>query len=150
MAFTAVESNNVQEMYVRNRDSLGTLERVETERDKSEATFDLERLTHNRVRLRSIRSRDRVLRHQDSRIRFDVLDDPEDEEAAKDSTFVLIGGLAGHGVSFRSTDLPDRYIRHRDFELFLEPAEDEQARQDATFVLADPFLQETSSTSVIH
>jgi Alpha-L-arabinofuranosidase B (ABFB) domain len=36
-------------------------------------------------------------------------------------------------VSFRSSNFPDRYIRHRNFLGYLEPISDELGRQDASF-----------------
>jgi hypothetical protein len=36
-------------------------------------------------------------------------------------------------VSFRSSNFPDRYIRHRNFLVYLEPISDELGRKDASF-----------------
>jgi len=51
-----------------------------------------------------------------------------------DSLFDIVRGLADpSGVSFRSFNFPDRYIRHRDFHLFVEPKDSPNLAVDATF-----------------
>ena len=51
-----------------------------------------------------------------------------------DSTFFLEKGLADqNGVSFGSVNFPDRYLRHRNFKLFLEPKNSPNLAADATF-----------------
>ena len=39
-----------------------------------------------------------------------------------------------NAVSFRSVNFPDRYIRHRDFHLFVEPRGSPNLAPDATFI----------------
>jgi len=53
-----------------------------------------------------------------------------------DSSFFFERGMAGSGVSFRSVNFPDRFIRHRDFRLVLDGSDGdlEQFREDATFI----------------
>ncbi|MBW4675288.1 MAG: AbfB domain-containing protein [Desmonostoc geniculatum HA4340-LM1] len=49
-------------------------------------------------------------------------------------------------VSFRSSNFPDRYIRHRNFLGYLEPISDELGRKDASFKPV-PGLADTQCTS---
>jgi hypothetical protein len=52
----------------------------------------------------------------------------------------VVPGLADASwVSIQSVNFPDRYIRHRDFKLFLEQAPDDLSRQDVTFRIVDGF-----------
>jgi hypothetical protein len=62
-----------------------------------------------------------------------------------DSTFIMEPGLAptaqhqagtglGDAVSFRSFNFPDRFLRHRDFLLFVEPKDSPNLAADATFI----------------
>ena len=43
------------------------------------------------------------------------------------------GLAAANGVSFRSVNFPDRYLRHRNFKLFLDPKNSPNLAADATF-----------------
>jgi hypothetical protein len=54
----------------------------------------------------------------------------------QDSTFFFVRGLADpNGVSFRSMNLPDHFLRHRDFHLFVEPRSSPNLASDATFLM---------------
>ncbi|WP_022891360.1 AbfB domain-containing protein [Agromyces subbeticus] len=57
---------------------------------------------------------------------------------AADATFVPVTGL-GHSMlsSFRSHNFADRYLRHRNFQLWIDPIANDQDRADATFRLVD-------------
>lgn len=92
------------------------------------------------------------LRHQDFRIKLLEFnpglippdprpETPEEKLLREDSTFKVVRGLADPaGVSFESVNFPGRFIRHRDFHLFLEPADSDLARRDATFIVVPPFI----------
>jgi Alpha-L-arabinofuranosidase B (ABFB) domain len=134
---------------------MGELTSVQSSLDREDATFliyDGNFKWGSTVTLGAVNSGWRFLRHQNFRIRLDqgpglhppgVPLGPEEELFLKDSTFILEHGLADPAdqtlVSFRSVNFPDRFIRHRDFHLFLEPADTELAKQDATFRLHSPF-----------
>ncbi|WP_409193942.1 AbfB domain-containing protein [Bacillus cereus] len=45
-------------------------------------------------------------------------------------------------ISLRSKNFPDRFIRHRNFNLWVEPADSQLAREDATFRIRTPFVPE--------
>ena len=100
---------------------------------------------------------DRVLRHQNFRIKLDefapVLDpgveSPENQLLRADCSFKLMHALdvgalttdAG-AVTFQSINFPDRYIRHRDFHLFLEPHDGSSLfKEHATFLTRSGFYQ---------
>ena len=59
-----------------------------------------------------------------------------DQLFAQDSAFYVELGLADpanpDGVSFRSTNYPDRYIRYRNFHLCVEPRDSANLVPDAT------------------
>ncbi len=83
----------------------------------------------------------RYVRHADFRLRVDILGEPPTELERKDATFSVVDGLAQtHLVSFRSWNYSDHYIRHRNFEVFLEqrPPEGDAGRaqfdNDATWI----------------
>lgn len=64
----------------------------------------------------------------------------------KDSTFRIVNGLAGRGLSFESLNHPGHYLRHRNFEIWLdklEGSETESFREDATFRLRPGLADES-------
>ncbi len=91
-----------------------------------------------------------VLRHQNFRIKLSEFNlpllapggqfPPDVELLIADSQFIKEPGLAGGGVSFRSVNFRDHFIRHRDFHLFLDVPEGDLGRNDATFDQMPPFL----------
>jgi hypothetical protein len=57
-----------------------------------------------------------------------------DDLAVNESSFKLVPGLAGTGVSFESVNHPGQYLRHQNFRLKLQPqTSDALFRNDATF-----------------
>ena len=93
----------------------------------------------------SLRSRNyprRWMRHQNSRIKFDEYDRgsaPPSELFMNDASFEMVPGLAGKCISFRSVNYPDRYIRHRNFELWIDvPDKSQLFTLDATFCQQPP------------
>jgi GH43 family beta-xylosidase len=68
------------------------------------------------VRLRSQNNADRYIRHWNFRARIEA-----NVTSLADSQFRIVTGLAGSGtVSLESTNLPGYFLRHRNFELFVE------------------------------
>jgi hypothetical protein len=61
--------------------------------------------------------------------------------AAEDFSFMLVR-RGEHQVAIRSVNFPDRYLRHRQFRVWLEGGTDQLFQQDSTFFfergLADP------------
>lgn len=135
-------SFNFDDRYIRHRFFLGELD-PEVVGQESDYAFTLVNRGHGEhgeqlVALRSINFPDRCLRHRDFRIRLEGRAGPDDALFWPDSTFVLVRGLAAPGdpnaVSFRSYNFPDRYLRHRDFHLWLEPETSANLAPDATFI----------------
>lgn len=57
-----------------------------------------------------------------------------DQLFRQDSTLFLEAALAAYnGVSSRSFNFPDRFLRHRNFQLFLDPRDSPNLAADATF-----------------
>jgi hypothetical protein len=57
---------------------------------------------------------------------------------AADATFLPVAGL-GHSMltSFRSHNYPDRHLRHRNFQVWIDPIATDRDRSDATFRVVD-------------
>ena len=71
---------------------------------------------------------------RDFRLRLEGPNGPNDQLFAKDSTFFLVPGLADpDGISFESFNFRGRYLRHRNFHLFVEPEDSANLAPDATF-----------------
>lgn len=145
-------SLNFSERYIRHSSFLGYLSdprlpNPNTKVEFEDATFDVLPGFSCRKNIPSvsIRSRNypkRWMRHSLWRIRFDEYDQgaqPSDL-FKKDASFeMVVPGLAGQCVSFRSVNYPDRYIRHRNFELWLDVLENtDPFRRDATFCKQPP------------
>ena len=69
----------------------------------------------------------------------------DEQKFREDATFCIVPGLhrskrsAIDSTSFRSFNFPDRYIRHRNSELWLDPFENTpRFRDDATFFMFPP------------
>jgi hypothetical protein len=127
-------SVNVPNHFIRHRNFLGEL----TREDRIREDFHFTVVPRGRPDVVSLRSKNfpkLFLRHRDFRIRLEGPSGPNDQLFARDSTFLLVPGLADpNAISLQSFNFRDRYVRHRDFHLFLEPADSDLARRDATFV----------------
>lgn len=144
-------SLNFPDRYIRHSSFLGYLSdpRAPNRNSKVEledATFDVLpgfscRQNIPSVSLRSRNYPKRWMRHSFWRIRFDEYDrgaQPSDL-FQKDASFEMVPGLAGQCISFRSVNYPDRYIRHRNFELWLDVLDNTDLfRRDATFCKHPP------------
>ncbi|GIJ46032.1 hypothetical protein Val02_29180 [Virgisporangium aliadipatigenens] len=82
------------------------------------------------VRLRSSNHPDRFVRHWEYRARVEA-----DVTNLADSQFRVVTGLSGSGtVSLESTNFPGYYLRHRNFEVWVEKSDGSAAfRADASF-----------------
>jgi alpha-L-arabinofuranosidase B-like protein len=144
-------SMNYPDRFIRHSSFLGYISdpkrpfpdpRVELE----DATFDVRpgmkcRPGTKSVSLRSRNYPRRWMRHQNSRIKFDEYDQGAgvSELFANDASFEMVPGLAGKCISFRSVNYPDRYIRHRNFELWIDvPDKSKLFTLDATFCQQPP------------
>ncbi|MBE8515974.1 AbfB domain-containing protein [Amycolatopsis sp. H6(2020)] len=84
------------------------------------------------------------LRHRNFRLHIEIPQGDSDHSYNEDTAFILEKGLAdANGVSFRSHNFPDRFIRHRNGELWLDvlAGADPLFRADATFIQqSDPYV----------
>ena len=148
----SLQSKNFPDRFIRHQNFLGELTPIVSELDKNDATFGVGTTPGTAVNIRSINFPSMCLRHQDFRIKLNEFnpgllgpnprpETPEEKLLREDSTFIVVRGLAdGAGISFESVNFPGRFIRHRDFHLFLEPADSDLARLDATFTIVPPFI----------
>ena len=126
-------SNNFPDHFIILRDGFADIAKIETDIDRGNATFDwtgpsLRVGTTGQLR-RAVAPLGFVLHVADFenfRILekfFDGIIDPaRKEEVRQESTFLVEAGLIDpNQFSFRSVKFPDRFIRHRDFQLFAEP-----------------------------
>jgi hypothetical protein len=153
--FFSLMSLNVKNMFVRHQNFLGELTPIVSDLDKADATFssinDFSVGTVAQIRPSNFPLK--CLRHQDFRI---ILSDfnppifgpnsrpetPEEKLLREDCTFTVRQGLVDPfaGVSFESVNFPGRFIRHRDFHLFLEPPDSDLASH--VFIVFEPFIPE--------
>jgi hypothetical protein len=133
------ESHNLPGFYIRHANFQGELSRKNGPMD--DFAFTLVRRGAHAVAFRSANFPDRYLRHRDFRVYLQAPDGPNDILFQQDSTFTLVRPLEDDGqsedaFSFRSANFPDRYLRHRDFHLWVEAPtspDDRVFRSDATF-----------------
>ena len=128
-----LQSFNFQNRFIRHKSFLGELTPISTT-DLQDFSFKIVPRGANLVSLKSVNFPKLSLRHQDFRIKLQGPTTANDTLFRADSTFFLEPGLANpRGVSFRSSNISDHYIRHRDFHLFLDPRDSPNLAADATF-----------------
>ncbi|WP_051113498.1 AbfB domain-containing protein [Streptomyces davaonensis] len=149
---SSLKSFNLDNHFVRHANFLGELSAVASDLDRTDATFDMVNGLADRslVSFRSVNFPLHFLRHQDFRVKLHEgpntplvppgstppPDSPEMQLMRKDATFAMVPGLADpNAVSFRSFNFPDRFLRHRDFHLFVEEVHSDLDRKDATFTV---------------
>ncbi len=93
----------------------------------------------NCVSLESTATPGQWLRHYGYRLRLGTNDGSEIFKA--DATFCPELGLTGTGISLRSKNYPERVVRHRSFELWIDPQTTDAAfTASASFKLREPPL----------
>jgi hypothetical protein len=152
--YFSFESINLAHHFIRHRNSLGEVTVIQSDLDRNDATFFLGNAPqiNNPVWFRPVNFPLHVLRHQDFRIKLHewnpsliplgvrFSETPEQQLLREDATFIVRRGNADpNGVSFESFNRPGRFIRHRDFHLFVEPADSDLAKKDSTFLQREPF-----------
>ncbi|MER6244821.1 AbfB domain-containing protein [Streptomyces griseorubiginosus] len=146
-------SNNFPEFFVIDHGGLVDIAKIETDADRADATFtwDGPNLDFG-VKGRLLRAAPplgfclRIATFDDFRIHskfFEGIEDPAvAAEVREDSTFVLERAeIDPNQASFRSVKFPDRFIRHRDFQLFAEPVSTPDELQSACFRIDSPLDQ---------
>jgi len=143
--FRSLQTYSPQNQYVRHAGFLGRIGPPTTDVDARDAKFRVVPglADKNCVSFEAADVRDHYFKHAFFRI---VLAKRLDEQKFReDATFCIVRGLHRikpsriDSMSFRSFNFPDRYIRHRDFELWLDPFENTPLfRNDATFFMVPP------------
>ncbi|WP_395510284.1 AbfB domain-containing protein [Streptomyces racemochromogenes] len=140
--YASIESVNFPDRYIRHFNFLGRIDVIQAgnNQDSKDGTFILvEGLADPRhFSIMSVTASNFFLRHQDWRIKLQR-NDASDQFAA-DATFQITPPLAYNrtsapsGISFRSYNIPECFIRHSNFELWLGKAEfTDQYALDASF-----------------
>jgi len=143
-------SNNFPDRFIVERTGLADIAVIETDIDRGDATFEwtgpnmrigetgqLRRATPLLGVVLQIATFDDFRMH--GKFADGIIDPAVAAEVRADSTFVLEQGLIDpNQFSFRSAKFPDRFIRHRNFQLFAEPVNAPRELQDATFRRASP------------
>jgi hypothetical protein len=132
-----LQSFNFREVYVRHHNFEGEMNALGEPKDDFAWTIEDRGKVdgYSLVGIRSVNFQGRFLRHKNYRIALDQ--DDNSELFRKDSTFRLVAGLTGATnegwVSFESTNAPGKFIRHRDWHVYLEARDTPNLRPDATF-----------------
>ena len=128
------ESFNYPGHFIRHLQLLGELSPIASIQDQSMLFRVVPGLADN-ARCVSFESYDNpgvYLRCQDFRLKLQPRSD--DELFRKDATFFVEPGLADPTwTSFRSFSVPQAYLRHRDYHLWVEAGSGDLFRKDATF-----------------
>jgi len=164
----SLRSQNVENHFIRHQNFVGKITPIATDLDRADATFSTLQILDsngavafgNKVQIRSFNFPNSVLRHQNFDIKLAEFnppifgpgsppETPDQQLLRMDCTFLVEHGIADPGnpraVSFRVTNpgLTDRFIRHRDFLLHIEPPvigqpiPDSRFKGDATFIVVD-------------
>jgi len=149
--FRSLQAYSPQNHYIRHAGFDGRVGLPKTELDARDAQFRVVPglADKNCVSFESTNAPDHYFKHAFFRI---VLAKRLDEQKFReDATFCIVWGLrktnrsGTDSMSFRSFNFPDRYIRHRNSELWLDPFENTPLyRDDATFFMVQPATRELS------
>lgn len=126
------QSYNFPNRYIRHTRSTLYTDEINNDIGRADATF--EPYTGNEIfTWYSHNNPGFAIRHEGGRAKID-----NDVDLAEDGQWQMVYGLAGEGVSFRSTNFPNRYLRHRDEAVYLDDFQNNQLfREDATFLLRE-------------
>jgi hypothetical protein len=143
--FRSLQAYKPQDYYMRHVGFLGRISPAKSDQDAKDAQFRIVPglADKNCISFESTNVRDHYLKHAFFRI---VLAKRLDERKfSEDATFCTVWGLrkttrsGADSMSFRSFNFPNRYIRHRNFDLWLDPFENTPLfRDDATFFMVQP------------
>ncbi|WP_158566817.1 AbfB domain-containing protein [Actinomadura craniellae] len=139
----SVESANPRERFIRHRNFEARLDNISGHQAEKDGTFAVVPglANGNLFSFQSFNVDNHYLRHHNFRMKLGR-HVPGDRVFEEDATFYLspslafVDGLLMYTFSFRSFNNPDRYVRHRNFEIWLDRFEDSpQFRSDAAFIL---------------
>lgn len=143
-------SNNFPDFFIIDRDGLADIAKIETDQDRVDATFAWDGSSLNfGTTGRLLRAEPplgfclRIATFDDFRLHSKfftgIIDPAVAAEVREDSTFVLERAeIDPNQVSFRSVKFPERFIRHRNFQLFAEPVNTPDELQSACFRIDSP------------
>jgi hypothetical protein len=150
------KSLDFPDRFIRHINFLGELTPIVSDLDKKDASFEIVPglADGSFVSFRSLNIPDHFLRHQDFRLKLHPIEHlpnpnpgtfgpgPIVPSFAQDATFILQFGLADPTASsFECLNFRGRFIRHRDFHLFVEPATDNLSRKNSTFFRVPAFFE---------
>jgi Alpha-L-arabinofuranosidase B (ABFB) domain len=154
---TSFRSVNFLDRFIRHKNFLGEIEPVSSALDKLDASFitrgGLAVSGDGAVSYESVNFKNHYLRHQGFRLKLHPLPPPGSPDRnlfERDATFFIVEGNASniHSApptgairSFRSFNFNTRFLRHRDFHIFLDELNlaNDLDRMDSTFVIQDGF-----------
>ncbi|MFI7103756.1 AbfB domain-containing protein [Streptomyces sp. NPDC050161] len=143
-------SNNFPEFFIIDHTGLADIAKIVNEEDRRNATFQWTGPSLNfgekGMLVRAVAPAGfclRIATFDNFRIHskfFTGITDPQVKaEVIEESTYVLEQAeIDPNQASFRSVKFPDRFIRHRNFELFAEPVVTPPELQSACFRIAQP------------
>jgi hypothetical protein len=151
---TSLRSINFPDRFIRHRNFLGELEPILSDLDRNDGSF-VESIglalgggSNGAVSWEAVNFPNHYLRHQDFRLKLQPrppIGSPEIGLFDQDATFFILPGNAdssGHFRSFRSFNFGTRFLRHRDFHLFIDELNlsNDLDRKDSTFEIVDGFV----------
>ncbi|MFF4948684.1 AbfB domain-containing protein [Streptomyces chattanoogensis] len=143
-------SNNFPELFIIDHTGLVDIAKIETEDDRRNATFQWTGPSLNfgnkGMLIRAVAPPGfclHIATFDNFRIHskfFTGITDPQVKaQVIEEATYVLERAeIDPNQASFRSVKFPDRFIRHRNFELFAEPVVTPDELQSACFRIAQP------------
>ncbi|MGW3322385.1 AbfB domain-containing protein [Streptomyces virginiae] len=148
-------SNNFPDFFIIDHSGLADIAKIETDQDRRDATFrwtgsSLATFGGTGMLVRAVAPPGfclRIATFDDFRIHskfFTGIIDPQVKaEVIEESTYIIEAAeIDPNQASFRSVKFPDRFIRHRNFELFAEPIVTIDDMQSACFRIAPPLHPE--------
>jgi alpha-L-arabinofuranosidase B-like protein len=139
------QANNFTGRYIHHRSGSGFIDPITSTSataDKQAATFQVIAALDGKagcLSFRSVTSSTSYLR-QSSAFRLVLQTDDGTAAFRSSASFCPRDGLIGSGVSFESSSTPGRFVRHRNFELWLDPqASDTLFRADSSFNVVAPW-----------
>jgi hypothetical protein len=147
----SLESVNYPGRFLRHADYLGRLDPVSSgssSQTKSDATFTVVNGLASPSCYSFQAANGMFLRHRDMRVRLEA--NTGTPEFRGDATFCPADGSVAGSVSLVSFNFPDRRLRHRNFELWVETFQDtERFRADSSFRLTTPWTPKSTKGPVI-
>lgn len=147
----SLESVNYQGQFVQHADYLGRLAPVTSSssaQNKSDATFTVVSGLASPSCYSFQAANGMFLRHRDWRVRLEA--NAGTPTFRGDATFCPTTGSVTGSVSLASYNYPDRRLRHRNLELWMDAYQDTaQFRADSSFRLTVPWTPKTSKGPVI-